>query len=201
MRLVLIGLLGWGSVMLMSIKHTSGNDKSDAQDEVRREFMTRIAKYVAIQKKAMSGVPSLPRGGVTNVNLIIGREQKLAEAVRTLRPNAKLGDVFTPRVIQMFTSTIKAQVATENGDALKETILGEGNPQSSEESLEKPQAIVHVGVNATYPPEAPLSTMPASLLFALPELPESLEYRFVGHTLILRDREANLIVDAVFNAI
>jgi hypothetical protein len=35
----------------------------------------------------------------------------------------------------------------------------------------------------------------------LPPLPAELEYRVVGHSLILRDIEANLIVDFIVNAI
>jgi hypothetical protein len=37
--------------------------------------------------------------------------------------------------------------------------------------------------------------VPPSLLMALPTLPETLEFRFVGRSLILRDTKANLIVD------
>jgi hypothetical protein len=50
-------------------------------------------------------------------------------------------------------------------------------------------------VNMTYPPEWPLQTFPPTLLFQLPQLPEELEYRFVDNALILRDTEANIVVD------
>jgi hypothetical protein len=56
-------------------------------------------------------------------------------------------------------------------------------------------------VNAVYPKEQPLSTMPASMLEALPTLPDGLEYRFVGKHLILRDTKANIIVDFIYNAV
>jgi hypothetical protein len=35
----------------------------------------------------------------------------------------------------------------------------------------------------------------------LPKLPEQLEYRIIGKNLIIRDVEANIIVDFVANAI
>jgi hypothetical protein len=35
----------------------------------------------------------------------------------------------------------------------------------------------------------------------LPQLPEDVEYRIVGKTLILRDVDANIIVDFIPNAI
>ncbi len=56
-------------------------------------------------------------------------------------------------------------------------------------------------VNATYPPALPLATFPASLLAALPPLPEDIEYRFVGRHLILRDVKANIIVDVLPNVL
>jgi hypothetical protein len=56
-------------------------------------------------------------------------------------------------------------------------------------------------VNAAYPKDQPVQSMPPSLLKELPQLPRELEYRVVGRTLILRDTEANLIVDYVKEAL
>jgi hypothetical protein len=58
-----------------------------------------------------------------------------------------------------------------------------------------------VVINGQYIPAAPLSTVPPTVLLQLPPLPEELEYRFVGRTLILRDSIANLIVDFIPNAV
>jgi len=60
---------------------------------------------------------------------------------------------------------------------------------------------VNLAVNGVYPTTAPLSTVPPSVLMALPTLPKELEYRFVGRNLILRDTVANLIVDFIPNVI
>jgi hypothetical protein len=43
--------------------------------------------------------------------------------------------------------------------------------------------------------DEPLATMPSSVLDALPPLPPELEYRFVGSDLIIRDRDARLVLD------
>jgi TonB family protein len=48
---------------------------------------------------------------------------------------------------------------------------------------------------------APLPTMPPDLLAALPRVPNRLEYRFMNDALVLRDIEANLIIDFVPQAI
>jgi hypothetical protein len=56
-------------------------------------------------------------------------------------------------------------------------------------------------VNSRYPATAPLPTVPPNLLVRLPQLPEELEYRIVNRDLILRDVNANLIVDFIPSAI
>ena len=66
----------------------------------------------------------------------------------------------------------------------------EGNPEKDEDSVP-----VAVRVNAQYPSGAALSTVPASVLATLPQLPAPLQYRFVGRNLILLDSVAGLIVD------
>ncbi len=53
-----------------------------------------------------------------------------------------------------------------------------------------------IKVNAPYPP-VPLQSTPPTLLANLPELPAGLDYRIVGHTLVLRDVQANLVLDFI----
>jgi len=50
-------------------------------------------------------------------------------------------------------------------------------------------------VNARYPDEVPISTVPPQVLASLPKLPEELEYRFIQNSLILFDSHAHIIVD------
>jgi hypothetical protein len=150
---------------------------------------------VSLQKKALATVPSIPKEGVTDVRLLETRQEKLVEAIRALRPNAKRGDLFTPEIAKMFTTTIQTVLRGANAVDVRETILGEGNPANPESP-----AVVRLTVNAVYPAGAPLSTMPPSLLLVLPSLPKGVEYRFVGRNLILLDTHANLIVDIAPNA-
>jgi len=56
-------------------------------------------------------------------------------------------------------------------------------------------------VNDSYPRDKPLSTMPPDLLARLPRLPEGVQYRFVGSTLILHDIKTNLVIDRLPEAI
>ena len=58
-------------------------------------------------------------------------------------------------------------------------------------------------VNAAYPKDVPLSTMPPDVLLSLPDLPKDkeIEYRFAGKHLLLYDAKANLIIDFMLNAL
>jgi hypothetical protein len=76
--------------------------------------------------------------------------------------------------------------------------IKEGNPKNEKAPGEVEPVLK---VNAEYPKNSPLSTVPPSLLLRLPKLPKDIEYRFVGRTLILRDREANIIIDYMKEAV
>jgi hypothetical protein len=56
-------------------------------------------------------------------------------------------------------------------------------------------------VNTRYPDTVPLSTVPPQVLQGLPDLPEEMEYRFIGNGLILNDVHAHLIADFVEDAL
>jgi len=58
-----------------------------------------------------------------------------------------------------------------------------------------------VQVNQRYPESLPFTTVPPTLLRKLPELPEEVDYRILGPSLLLIDRKANMIVDFIPNAI
>ena len=160
------------------------------QDDTK-EFETQVQKYLTLQKKAVGTVPSIPREN-TDAAVIAKHEKQIADAIRAARPNAKQGEVFTPGARRLITMAIKQTLEGKEGAAAKATILGEGNPKSDPSA-----APVNLAVNSTYPVAAPLSTVPPSVLMALPTLPKELEFRFVGHNLILRDTKANMIVDVL----
>ena len=56
-------------------------------------------------------------------------------------------------------------------------------------------------VNSGYPDGLPLTTVPPTLLRHLPQLPEGVAYRLIGHDFVLEDTEARLIVDFIQGAI
>jgi hypothetical protein len=104
--------------------------------------------------------------------------------------DAKPGDIFTLQVRALFRRLMYAELKGEDGPETKATIAGHDGPPK-----------IPLKVNTKYPGSAPLPTVPANLLARLPQLPEDVEYRIVDKDLILRDVDANIIVDFIPNAI
>ena len=147
------------------------------------EFQARAAEYVKVHNQARSGLVK----GNGSAEAISEREQQLAQRIRTLRPDAKHGSVFTPPISSEFRRLATLSSQGSSGKHI-ETSLARSEPV---------QLAIHV--NAAYPRSAPLQSTPPTLLQNLPPLPKELEYRLVGNRLVLRDIEANLIVDYVDN--
>jgi hypothetical protein len=187
---ILFPCLLLASACVLSDMAVTGVQASVYQDDTK-EFETQIQKYLSLQKKAIGTVPSIPKEN-TDAALIAKHEKQIADAIRAARANAKQGEIFTPGVRRSITRAIKQTLVGKEGVDAKGTILGEGNPNSDLSA-----APVNLAVNSTYPVAAPFSTMPPSVLMALPPLPKELEFRFVGHNLILRDTQANIIVDVL----
>jgi hypothetical protein len=174
------------AILIAAVTAAAQNDE--------KEFLAHVQKYVELQKKAEGDVPSLKKDE-KDPAVIAKHEQQMADAIRKLRPNAMPGEVFTPGVRRMLTGLVKSQVQGPAGKDAKDAIVGEGNPKT-----DKVSAPVPLKVNSSYPSNASFSTVPPSVLMALPPLPKEVEYRFVGHSLILRDTKANMIVDILPNA-
>ena len=160
-----------------------------------RSFEERTAAYVKLRNHCAARLPRLPKSATPEQ--IQQHDAALLAAVQEARKGAKQGDIFTPAVRPLFVSVLRDQFRGPKKEKLKASIE-EGNPTGEKAPGEVTPA---VAVNAVYPKNAPLSTMPPSLLLRLPELPKDLDYRFVGRTLILRDAQANLIVDFIREAV
>jgi Skp family chaperone for outer membrane proteins len=142
-------------------------------------FKERLAEYVKVHKEAQSKVPKLTETNAANMQ---GREAALAATIKKLRPHAKEGDVFG----QDFRAVLAREVRRD--------FLGRSAADRKAVMQEQPLKM-RLSVNMTYPTDKPLKTFPGQLLQKLPELPPELEYRIVGHHIVLRDSTANLIVD------
>lgn len=152
-----------------------------------KDFTDRVTKYVALHNDAAKGVP--PMKTTTEPEQIVAAQKALAAAIRAKRPDAAYGDIFTPEIRAKFRRLLSPQVKGEDGRDAK-AILKDDAPVG-----------VPLKVNADYPEGKTLPTVPAKLLLNLPTLPKEVEYRFVDKHLILRDAQANIIVDFIPNAL
>jgi hypothetical protein len=149
-------------------------------------FKERVAEYVKLHNVAESKVAKLTEtNDAANVQ---SRQAALAAMIKKLRPAAKEGDIFG----EAFRTVLASEVRRD--------FLGR-SAADRKALMQEPPAKMRIAVNMTYPTDKPLKTFPAQLLQKLPELPPELEYRMVGHHIVLRDVTANVIVDVARNVV
>jgi hypothetical protein len=163
------------------------SSKVNPDAQLLSDFQKRISEYQDLHKKIAKQGPKLKE--TADPAKISAGQDVLAGNLQAARKGAKAGDIFTPEIRQLFRRLMYPELKGSDGAETKQVIK------------EDAPAGVAIKVNAKYPENQPLPTVPANLLASLPRLPEGLEYRIVGKHLILRDVDANLIVDFIPNAI
>ncbi|MBP1635890.1 MAG: hypothetical protein H6Q10_2464 [Acidobacteria bacterium] len=148
-------------------------------------FRDRVDQYVRLRNRVRAGMPKLAE--TSDPAEITNRERALGEAVRAARAGASRGEIFSPDVVPFFRETIGANFRQR--------------PPKERQAALASVPDEPLKVNDAYPATVPLATVPPTLLAQLPPLPETVEYRLVGDRLILRDIDANLVVDFVPNAV
>jgi hypothetical protein len=152
-----------------------------------KDLQDRIDQYMELHKKLEKDSPPLKE--TKDPAKIIASQEALAKKIQAARSNARQGEIFTPEISRLVRRLLSPETKGPDGTETKKAI-NEDAPKD-----------VQINVNAKYPEDEPLPTVPPNLLAKLPRLPEDLEYRIVRNHLILRDVHANLIVDFVPNAI
>jgi hypothetical protein len=146
------------------------------------EFRAALDKYVALQHNLRTELPPLRPG--SDPEELNNASDVLALAIQRARPQAHQGDFFTPEVRKILQQRLARALTQTNFAAL--TGANDADERSTIRSMQ---------TYARFPVDEPLATMPISVLDALPPLPVELEYRFVGNDLIIRDRDARLVLD------
>jgi hypothetical protein len=154
------------------------------------DFKKRVDEYVKLRDKAENKAPVELEEKSTPAEIVTA-EKSLAAHVRAARATAKRDDLFTPATQAMFRRLLRPPLAKGKDAADNKAIMKEDSPEPKD---------VPFKVNAEYPKNVPLATVPPDVLAALPTLPEDMQYRFAGKHLILFDAKANLIIDFMFNA-
>jgi len=166
---------------------------------VLEQFQDEVKEYLELRKKVLDKIR--PVGDKATAEELVAHQQAFTAAVLSYRKGEKRGEMFKPAVEAAIRRILEREFAGPNGRDLIEAIKQgnpkvEGNPTPKNPAKELKEPVT-LAVNAVYNSAAPFSSVPPSLLLKLPQLPEQVRYRFVGRALILRDTEANVILDFI----
>jgi hypothetical protein len=162
-----------------------GAAPSSNKAKVVSDFQRRTKQYLDWREKAVGNPPAM----TDSPEKIVAARRDLANKVRVARAGAKQGEIFTPQIAEYFRRQISATLSGRYGANIRST-LRHAEPIKME-----------LQINQSYPDKEPLQSTPPTLLLNLPELPKGLEYRILGRELVVRDSDANIIVDYISNAL
>lgn len=187
--LIRSGLAAMVAALALGCGKEPYEERTDPTAAPFAEFGKRVDAYVALRDSLAQKMGPLD---VTNSQSeIAARATTLASLITTARNTAKQGDLFTPEFATIIATLIKTEYGRRSDSVVE---------QREDAQEELPNFVP--AVNMIYPTTYPLATFPPTLLPLLPQLPaDKLEYRIVTHYLILRDVEANLIIDVMPNAV
>ncbi|HZR23249.1 MAG TPA: metallophosphoesterase [Vicinamibacterales bacterium] len=160
-------------------------------DPLRTTLQAYIDQTQPFRKQAAQAQEAAPGKAAPNAasaEAVRTRQNVLADALRTkLRPNAKPGDIVTPPIA----NAIRHQIADAFAGPKRALILDD-----MAEQLTTPAKTQTVRLNERL--DAP--RVPPRLAEILPPLPKQLEFDFLDHTLVLRDVDADVVVDYITDA-
>jgi hypothetical protein len=183
--------------------HLAPQPDVEMDPHVLAKFAEEVREYVQLRRKIVGTLP--PAGSESTSEEIFARQHAMKVAIQQARRGAERGDFFKKSVEAAIRRIIQKEMqGPEKAAMVREIQQGnpklEGVPTSANPRVEVKKDVV-LRVNGDYPDSAPLSSVPPSLLLKLPQLPDEVRYRFVGRHLILRDAEANVILDFIWDAI
>lgn len=152
-----------------------------------KTFETEVQEYVKLRNKVREKMPALPKDATPEQ--IYTFKTSFADATRAARAEAKVGEIFKPEVSSYIRKILRLHFRGQDRVELRKTIFEAENED------------IPIRINYPYPASKEFTEMPPTLLLKLPQLPKELRYRFVGPNMILVDRENNLIVDYMTNAL
>ena len=160
---------------------------SPADKAAMDAFDKQVKNYIELRNKARANAPKLSKDSTPEQ--IHAYRTTLEQSIRSARPNAKRGELFRPETADFIRRTLKTEFQGKDRKELREQIFET-----------ETQGVV-LRVNYPYSQSAELSEMPATLLAKLPQLPKELRYRFVGRNMLLVDRESDVIIDFMPDAL
>ena len=170
-------------------RKTSTDPQVNPDAAAMADFKGRVEGYVELHRQLAKGDAKLEKN--SDPVEINNAKDALAAKLKAARANAKTGDFLTPQMRPVFKRLLTPELKGEDGRDTKAVLKDDAPPTSA----------IPFKVNAKYPENQPLPSVPANILLNLPELPAPLEYRIVGRHLLLLDTASDLIVDYMLNAI
>lgn len=166
---------------------SGGQPRINADARALVRLQDRVKVYLALHNKLEAMLPNLPTDATPQQ--IDEHQRAFAKLVQDARRGAKRGDLFTVESRRVIRKLMIRVFGGPDGRQLRASIMDEypGN--------------LRITVNGRYPDTVPLSTVPPQVLAGLPQLPDELEFRFIGRRLILMDVYAHIILDFIDNAI
>ena len=152
------------------------------------EFTARLEEYLLLRHAALRDLPG--DRPFEDAGEMLAIRDAGRRAIRDARPDARAGDLFTPRAAAAFRHIIVATAAAHRVDPkdIVRALRAERHPHARQPAI-----------NAAYDWRLGAWMWPA-LLHALPPLPPDLQYRLVDDDLVLIDLRAGLVVDILEDA-
>ena len=160
---------------------------SPADKATIETFEKQVKAYVDLRNKVRENAPKLSKDSTPEQ--IHAYKTALEQSLRDARTGAKRGALFRSETANYIRRTLKIEFQGKDRQELREKIFET-----------ETQGVV-LRVNYPYAQNAEFSEMPATLLAKLPQLPKEVRYRFVGRNMLLVDRETNVIIDFMPDAL
>jgi calcineurin-like phosphoesterase family protein len=160
--------------------------QSPALESFRTALKTYIDETLPFRKEAAAKGDAVPNQTSANRTdeAVRLRQRTLAEAIQTrVRPAAQQGDMLSPAVAVVIRRQLAAAFGGPKGDHIRDAL------EDQNEGIETPPITVSVNQSVAVP------RVPPVLMETLPQLPQQVEFAFSGRTLILRDTDADVVVD------
>lgn len=174
-------VLAFSSICVLGQTRLSSSSLTASDKKVIAAFEKGAKEYVSLREKVRKTLPKI--GDEATADQIAKHKTAFQTAVRTRRANFKPGHIFTPAAAAIIRKVIKAEFKGWERSELRKTVL------------EADTKGVPLKINYPYPESKELVEMSPALLLTLPQLPDTLRYRFIGRSLGILDRDISIIVD------
>ncbi|MFN2499827.1 MAG: hypothetical protein ABR557_12140 [Pyrinomonadaceae bacterium] len=160
---------------------------SSAEKRTIATFENRLKAYMKLRNRIKEKLPKLSKDSTPEQ--IESFRKSFEEQMRAARTGVKSGDIFRAGAAAYIRKTLRTEFQGKDRAELR-NIVFEAETQG-----------VPLRVNYAYPEAKEFTEMPATLLAKLPPLPKEVRYRFVGRNMLLIDRDNNLIIDYMVDAL